>query len=75
MGRHGASRRGHASWTYEGNVRAGDWYLRWQLDQFDGDVRLALAGYYQGARAVRDRGLFDDTKQYVAVILELYGSV
>jgi soluble lytic murein transglycosylase-like protein len=61
--------------TYEGNVRAGVRYLRWQLDQFDGDVRLALAGYYQGARAVRERGLFDDTRQYVSVIQKLYGSV
>jgi soluble lytic murein transglycosylase-like protein len=61
--------------TYDGNVRAGVRYLRWQLDQFDGDVRLALAGYYQGARAVRERGLFEDTKQYVNVILQLYGSV
>ena len=61
--------------TYDGNVRAGVRYLRWQLDQFDGDQRLALAGYYQGARAVRERGLFDDTKQYVSVILQLYGSV
>ncbi len=61
--------------TYDGNVRAGVRYLRWLLDEFGGDRRLALAGYYQGARAVRDRGLFDDTKQYVAVILRLYGSV
>jgi soluble lytic murein transglycosylase-like protein len=61
--------------NYEGNVRAGVRYLRWQLDQFNGDVRLALAGYYQGARAVRERGLFEDTKQYVSVILKLYGSV
>lgn len=61
--------------TYDGNVRAGVRYLRWQLDQFGGDVRLALAGYYQGARAVRERGLFDDTKQYVSVIQQLYGSV
>jgi LysM repeat protein/peptidoglycan hydrolase-like protein with peptidoglycan-binding domain len=61
--------------TYDGNVRAGVRYLRWQLDQFGGDVRLALAGYYQGARAVRERGLFDDTKQYVSVIQKLYGSV
>jgi soluble lytic murein transglycosylase-like protein len=61
--------------TYDGNVRAGMRYLRWQLDQFGGDVKLALAGYYQGARAVRERGLFDDTKQYVSVILQLYGSV
>jgi LysM repeat protein len=61
--------------TYDGNVRAGVRYLRWQLDEFGGDVRLALAGYYQGARAVRERGLFDDTKQYVSVILQLYGAV
>jgi soluble lytic murein transglycosylase-like protein len=61
--------------TYDGNVRAGVRYLRWQLDQFGGDVKLALAGYYQGARAVRERGLFDDTKQYVSVILQLYGTV
>jgi soluble lytic murein transglycosylase-like protein len=61
--------------TYDGNVRAGVRYLRWLLDQFDGDRRLALAGYYQGAQAVRDRGLYDDTKRYVAIILKLYGSV
>jgi len=61
--------------TYDGNVRAGVRYLRWLLDQFHGDRRLALAGYYQGAQAVRDRGLFDDTKRYVAIILKLYGTV
>jgi soluble lytic murein transglycosylase-like protein len=61
--------------TYDGNVQAGVRYLRWQLDHFGGDTRLALAGYYQGARAVRERGLFDDTKQYVSVILQLYGNV
>lgn len=61
--------------TYDGNVRVGVRYLRWLLDQFDGNTRLALAGYYQGAQAVRDRGLFDDTKRYVAIILKLYGTV
>ena len=61
--------------TYDGNIRAGVRYLRWLHDQFQGDRRLALAGYYQGAQAVRDRGLFDDTKRYVAVILRLHGSV
>jgi len=60
---------------YDGNVRAGVRYLRWLLDQFGGDSRLALAGYYQGAQAVRDRGLFDDTKRYVSIILQLYGTV
>ena len=61
--------------TYDGNIRAGVRYLRWLHDQFQGDRRLALAGYYQGAQAVRERGLFDDTKRYVAVILKLHGSV
>jgi soluble lytic murein transglycosylase-like protein len=60
---------------YRGNVRAGVRYLRWQLDQFDGDVRLALAGWYQGARAVREVGLYDDTRLFVRVVLALYGTV
>jgi peptidoglycan hydrolase-like protein with peptidoglycan-binding domain len=61
--------------TAEGNVRAGVRYLRWQLDEFRGDRRLALAGWYQGARAVREIGLYDDTKQFVSVVLALYGTV
>ncbi len=61
--------------TYEGNVQAGVRLLRWLLDDFDGNTRLALAGYYQGARAVRERGLYEDTKQYVSVVLKLYGTV
>jgi soluble lytic murein transglycosylase-like protein len=61
--------------TAEGNVRAGVRYLRWQLDEFGGDVRLALAGWYQGARAVREVGLYDDTKQFVEVVKALYGKV
>ena len=61
--------------TYRGNVRAGVRYLRWQLDEFDGDVRLALAGWYQGARAVRERGLYGETKEFVRIVLALYGTV
>jgi len=60
---------------YRGNVRAGVRYLRWQLDQFGGDVRLALAGWYQGARAVREVGLYDDTRLFVRVVLALHGTV
>jgi LysM repeat protein len=60
---------------YRGNVRAGVRYLRWQLDEFGGDVRLALAGWYQGARAVREVGLYDDTRLFVRVVLALYGTV
>jgi LysM repeat protein len=61
--------------NHQGNVRAGVRYLRWQLDEFAGDRRLALAGWYQGARAVRERGLYDDTKEFVRIVLALYGSV
>ncbi|HET6623042.1 MAG TPA: lytic transglycosylase domain-containing protein, partial [Gaiellaceae bacterium] len=61
--------------TYQGNVRAGVRYLRWQLDEFGGNVRLALAGWYQGARAVREIGLYEDTKLFVRVVLMLYGTV
>jgi soluble lytic murein transglycosylase-like protein len=61
--------------SYEGNVQAGVRYLRWQLDEFGGNVRLALAGWYQGARAVREVGLYDDTKLFVRVVLALYGTV
>jgi Transglycosylase SLT domain/Putative peptidoglycan binding domain/LysM domain len=59
----------------DGNVRAGVRYLRWQLDQFGGDVNLALAGWYQGARAVREIGLYDDTKEFVRIVRALYGRV
>ena len=61
--------------TYAGNVQAGVRYLRWQLDQFGGNVRLALSGWYQGARAVHERGIFDDTKEFVRIVLLLYGTV
>jgi peptidoglycan hydrolase-like protein with peptidoglycan-binding domain len=61
--------------TADGNVRVGVRYLRWQLDEFGGDVRLALAGWYQGARAVREVGIYDDTKEFVRIVLALYGTV
>ena len=61
--------------THEGNVRAGVRYLRWQLDEFGGNVRLALAGWYQGARAVRERGLYRETTEFVRIVRALYGTV
>lgn len=61
--------------NYRGNVRAGVRYLRWQLDEFGGNRRLALAGWYQGARAVREVGLYNETKVFVRIVLALYGSV
>lgn len=55
------------------NVHAGVLYLRQLVDEFGGDENAAAAAYYQGAGAVRSRGLFDDTKQYVNSVNALRG--
>ena len=47
------------------NVHAGVMYLKRLLDETGGDEGTAIAGYYQGLQSVRDRGLYDDTEQYV----------
>lgn len=58
-------------WDPKQNLRGGVAYLRWLLDHFNGDIRLALAGYNAGeASVVRYRGVppFDETKAYVRLI-------
>lgn len=57
--------------TGEGGVEVGMTLLSHLLKRFNGDQRLALAAWYQGERAVRERGLFDDTKTFVANVLAL----
>lgn len=47
------------------NVRAGSLFIKQLLAQTGGDEATAIAGYYQGLGSVRQRGLYDDTKQYV----------
>ena len=47
------------------NVHAGVLYLRQLLDETGGDENTAIAGYSQGLGAVRERGLYDDTKRYI----------
>lgn len=54
-----------------GNVRAGVAYLAHLLHDFRGDKRLALAGWYQGERAVRKHGLYKVTRPFVANVLAL----
>jgi len=61
--------------TTEGNIQVGIVYLRHLLREFGGDERLALAAYYQGARAVRQHGLFAETRTYVEAIRSLKGRV
>jgi LysM repeat protein len=47
------------------NVHAGVMYLKRLVDETGGDESAAIAGYYQGLQSVRDRGMYDDTQQYV----------
>jgi LysM repeat protein len=53
------------------NVTAGVALLSVLLRETGGNMRMAAAGYYQGLASVRDRGMYDDTKQYVANVLAL----
>jgi peptidoglycan hydrolase-like protein with peptidoglycan-binding domain len=57
--------------TALGNVQVGVALIAHLLSSFAGDQRLALAAWYQGERAVRERGLFDETKPFVANVLAL----
>jgi LysM repeat protein len=54
-----------------GNVRAGVAYIAHLLHDFHGNKRLALAGWYQGERAVRKHGLYKETRPFVANVLAL----
>lgn len=53
------------------NIRMSARFLRWLLDRSGGDVRLALAGYYQGPGSVASRGLLPETERYVSDIASL----
>ena len=60
----------------EQNIRGGVSYLRFLLDKFNGDVRLAAAGYNAGEGAVMKYGgvpPYAETTQYVARVLDLHG--
>ncbi len=61
-------------WDPQENLRGGMAYLRWLLDHFEGDVKLALAGYNAGEGAVqRHQGVppFAETQEYVRRITGL----
>ena len=53
----------------EHNIRMSARFLRFLLDQNRGRADSALAAYYQGLRSVRERGVFAETRQYVATVL------
>jgi soluble lytic murein transglycosylase-like protein len=55
----------------DGNVHVGMAYLNHLLAAFNGDERLALAGWYQGERAVKASGPYKVSKAFVADVLAL----
>jgi LysM repeat protein len=57
--------------TVDGDVEVGVLYIRHLLQVFGGSERLALAGWYQGERAVKEHGLYKVTKPFVANVLAL----
>lgn len=59
-------------WDPHENILGGAAYLRQQLDNFDGDIRKALAAYNAGPNAVRKyNGIppYQETRDYVEAIL------
>jgi len=59
----------------QGDAAAGVLLLRHLLARFGGDEQLALAAWYQGERAVRERGLYRETRLFVADVLALKSRV
>lgn len=63
----------------EQNIKGGVKYMRWLLNRFDGDVRLALAGYNAGEGAVKKYGNqippYRETRDYVARIMTHYEQI
>ncbi len=58
------------------NIQAGTKYLAWLLKRFNGDVKLALAGYNAGEGAVdKYKGIppYNETQNYVRKIVSRYG--
>jgi soluble lytic murein transglycosylase-like protein len=53
------------------NATAGVALLALFIRETHGNVRHAVAGYYQGLNSVLSRGMYNDTKRYVANVLAL----
>lgn len=58
-------------YTIGDNATAGVALLAVLLRETHGNETKAIAGYYQGLASVLSRGMYDDTKRYVASVLAL----
>jgi soluble lytic murein transglycosylase-like protein len=61
--------------TVDGNVQMGVRLLSHLIREWNGDLRLALAAWYQGSKAVRERGVYKVSEAFVANVLALRGRV
>jgi soluble lytic murein transglycosylase-like protein len=63
-------------WDPKQNIEGGTRYMRFLLDKFEGDVKLALAGYNAGEGAVIKYGYrippYSETQEYVRRISKRY---
>jgi peptidoglycan hydrolase-like protein with peptidoglycan-binding domain len=57
--------------TPAGNIRVGVRYLRYLLREFHGSERKAVAAYNQGPASLRERGIYRETRRFVAAVLGL----
>jgi soluble lytic murein transglycosylase-like protein len=66
-------------WDPRQNIEGGARYMRFLLDQFEGDVQLALAGYNAGEGAVMKYGNrippYSETQEYVRRISRRYALI
>jgi hypothetical protein len=66
-------------WDPKQNIEGGARYMRFLLDLFEGDVRLALAGYNAGEGAVMKYGYkvppYSETQEYVRRISRRYSLI
>jgi soluble lytic murein transglycosylase-like protein len=66
-------------WDPKQNIEGGARYMRFLLDLFSGDVRLALAGYNAGEGAVMKYGYqvppYSETREYVRRIGARYNMI
>ena len=66
-------------WDPKQNIEGGARYMRFLLDLFEGDVRLALAGYNAGEGAVKKYGYkvppYNETQEYVRRIGKRYSMI